>query len=70
MSTEKKADKVLPGGIGCQGCGCLMIIIAVVSAFIAGVVYHEETKEKLDELQERLSGDVAEQVDNIKEKVQ
>lgn len=75
MSEESKSKKVLPGGLGCQGCGCFIILLLIIAAFAAGVVYHEEAETKLSEVMEEFSeepllpGEVQNKIDEIKDKV-
>lgn len=72
--SEDKAEKVVPGGTGCQGCGCLLVIIAVIAAFVAGVAYSEQAREKWEDVRGRFGSDVEDKIetikDTVKEKVQ
>lgn len=70
MSEESKSNKIVPGGIGCQGCGCVVILLLIIGSFVAGVVYSEEAKSKCDEIRQRFSGGVQDKVDAFKDKVQ
>ena len=69
MSEESKSNKIVPGGIGCQGCGCVVILLLIIGAFVAGVIYSKEAMSKVDEIQQQFSGDVQDKVDEIKDKV-
>ena len=69
MSENKTANKIIPGGLGCQGCGCLIIIILIISAFIAGVIFSDDVKNEFEKNKHRISNDVETQIDSLKDKV-
>jgi len=70
MPEESKSNKVVPGGLGCQGCGCAVVLLFIIGSFVAGVVYNKEAKSKYDEVLHQFADGVREKVDVIKDKVE
>jgi len=70
MSEESKSNKVLPGGLGCQGCGCVVVLLLIIGSFVAGVIYNKEAKSKYDDVLHKFADDVQEKVEVIKDKVE
>ena len=69
MPEENQAQKVIPGGIGCQGFGCVITILLIIGAFVLGVIFSEQSKEKYHETKDRFSDGVKDKIDTIKDKV-
>lgn len=69
MPEGKRVCSVMPSVVGSRGCGCLVILLLIMSAFVVGVVYSEEAKKRFNDLKQDFYGDVSDKIETIKDKV-